>query len=283
MQERQVMPKIPPKASKPKDPVTDMSFLDHLEELRWRLVKGLIAIGVGVVVAYFYKDFFLDKVLLGPTHASFFVYDFLRLDAIDITLQSRKLPGQFFTMWGMLFIIGFIIASPIFIYQIWSFVEPAFETTTKRKTFFSAFFITFFFLVGVSFGYLVLVPFALQFFSQFQISDVIRNDFDINAYFSSLATWVLSCGLIFQIPVISYSLSSIGLVTPAFLRKYRRHSIVFCLVLAALLTPPDPISQVLIALPLTFLYEFSIWVSKISVKRREKKLRIAFGEEEKED
>jgi len=283
LQERQVMPKTPPKASKPKERVTDMSFLDHLEELRWRLVKGLISIGLGVVVAYIFKDFFINEVLLGPTHATFFVYDFLQLDAIDITLQSRKLPGQFFTMWGMLFIIGFIIASPIFIYQIWSFVEPAFESTTKRKTFFSAFFITFFFLIGISFGYLILVPFALQFFSQFQISDVIRNDFDINAYFSSLATWVLSCGLIFQIPVISYSLSSIGLVTPKFLRTYRRHAIVFCLVLAALLTPPDPISQVLIALPLTFLYEFSIWVSKISVKRREKKLRIAFGEEEKED
>jgi len=282
LQERQIMPETPPKASNTSKPDISMSFLDHLEELRWRLVKGLIAIGVGVVVAYIFRDFFINTVLLGPVRADFFIYKYLGLDAIDITLQSRRLPGQFFTMWGMLFIIGFIIASPMFVYQLWSFVEPAFETTTNKKTFFTAMFITLFFIAGVSFGYLILVPFALQFFSQFQISELIRNDFDINAYFSSVATWVLSCGIIFQIPVVSYSLSSIGLLTPEFMRKYRRHAIVFCLVLAALLTPPDPVSQVLIALPLTFLYELSIWVSKISIKRRERKLKEAFGETEEE-
>lgn len=260
-----------------------MSFLDHLEELRWRVVKGLIAIGVGVVVAYIFRDFFINTILLGPVRADFFVYKYLGLDAIDITLQSRRLPGQFFTMWGMLFIIGFIIASPMFVFQLWSFVEPAFETTTKKKTYLTALFITIFFLLGISFGYLILVPFALQFFSQFQISDLIRNDFDINAYFSSVATWVLACGVIFQIPIVSYSLSSIGLLTPEFMRKYRRHAIVFCLVLAALLTPPDPVSQILIAIPLTLLYELSIWVSKVSLRKRKEKLKEAFGETDKDE
>ena len=272
----------PPKVVKPPDRTDQMSFLEHLEELRWRIIKGLIGIVVGVIVAFIFSDFVIDVVLLGPTKADFFMYDVIKVDAIDLTLQSRKLPGQFFTFWGMLFVSGFLIGSPIFIYQMWSFVEPALETKEKWRTIISALFITFFFLVGVAFGYLILVPFALQFFASFNISDsgIVRNDFDINEYFSSLAMWVVSCGIIFQVPVISYALSKIGILTPAFLRKYRRHALIACLVMAALLTPPDPISQILIALPLTVLYEFSIWVSHIAGKQREKELKEAFGETE---
>jgi sec-independent protein translocase protein TatC len=271
----------PPKVVKPKtNPTDQMSFLEHLEELRWRIIKGFIGILVGVVVSFIFSDFVIDTVLLGPTKADFFMYDLIRVDAIDLTLQSRKLPGQFFTYWGMLFVSGFVIGSPIFIYQMWSFIEPALETKEKWKTIISAFFVTLFFLIGVSFGYLILVPFALQFFASFNISDagIVRNDFDINAYFSSLATWVISCGVIFQVPILSYALSKIGIVTPEFLRKFRRHAYVMNLILAALLTPPDPVSQILIAIPLAFLYEFSIWVSKIAVKMRQRDLDKAFGD-----
>lgn len=280
MQERQVMGEIPPEATKPSRSDINMPFLKHLEELRWRLIKGLIAVGIGVVVAFIFRDQILNTILLGPARADFFMYKLIGLDAIDLQLQSRRLPGQFFTLWGLLFISGFVIASPVFIYQIWSFIEPAFEKTTKKKTFITAFFITLSFLIGTAFGFLILVPFALQFFSQFQISDVIRNDFDINAYFSSLTTWVLACGAIFQIPIISYALSSIGLLTPEFMKKYRRHSILFFFVLAAILTPPDPVSQILIAVPLIFLYQIAIWISKVANKKRELDLKKAFGETE---
>jgi sec-independent protein translocase protein TatC len=265
----------PPKAQKPADRTGTMSFLDHLEELRWRIIKGLIGILVGVAIAFVFSDFFVDKVMLGPTRADFFMYDVLRVDAVNFDLQSRRLPGQFFTFWGTLFVMGFVIGSPVFIYQIWAFVEPALESREKKKTFFSTFFITFFFLLGVAFGYLILVPFALQFFAQFQISDIIRNDFDINEYFSSVSMWVVACGIIFQIPVVSYSLSKIGLLTPDLLKNYRRHSIVFALVISAMLTPPDPISQVLIALPLTVLYELSIWISRYAMRKRKKELEEA--------
>ena len=279
---RQIMGQEPPKAVKPPNRTDQMSFLEHLEELRWRIIKGFISIVAGVVIAFIFSDFVIDEVLLGPSKADFFMYDVIRVEAIDLALQSRKLPGQFFTFWGMLFVSGFVIGSPIFIFQMWAFIEPALETKEKSKTIFSALFITFFFLIGIAFGYLILVPFALQFFASFNISDsgIVRNDFDINEYFSSLAMWVVSCGIIFQVPVISYALSKIGIVTPAFLRKYRRHALIVCLVMAALLTPPDPISQVLIAMPLAVLYEFSIWVSKIANKRREKELKKAFGDEE---
>lgn len=274
------MPELPPKATKPVDRTDQMSFLEHLEELRWRLIKALIGILLGVVVAYIFSDFVIDKILLGPTKASFFMYDIIKVDAMDLALQSRKLPGQFFTFWGSLFVAGFVISSPIFIFQIWAFIEPALQRKEKWKTFVSASFVTFFFLIGVCFGYLILVPFALQFFTHFQISDIVRNDFDINEYFSSLAMWIITCGLIFQVPVISYTLSKIGIVTPKALKKYRRHAIVSSLILAAILTPPDPISQILIAVPLVFLYEISIWISYIAVRNRNKELKKAFGETE---
>jgi sec-independent protein translocase protein TatC len=274
---REIMTEDPPKAQPPEDRTTNMSFLEHLEELRWHILKGLSGFLVGIIVAAFFGDFLVDKVMLGPTKSDFFVYGLLSMDAIDLTIQSRKLPGQFFTYWGTIIVFGCILGAPIFFYQMWAFVEPAMETSAKWKTFAHTLFITFFFLLGIAFGYFVLVPFALQFFSQFQISDAIHNDFDINEYFSSLTMWVLSCGIIFQLPVVSYFLSKFGLLTPEFLKEYRRHAIIFCFILSAFLTPPDPVSQVLIAIPLILLFQLAVWVSKYGVHRRNKELEKAFG------
>lgn len=262
----------PPKAVPPVQPDPEMGFLDHLEELRGRILKGLIGVVIGIIVAFVFSDFFINEVLLGPVRKEFFIYKLLNIDAVSLTLQSRKLQGQFFTFWGTLFTVGIIIGSPLFFHQLWKFILPALETREKKKTQFTAFFITFLFLLGVSFGYFILTPFALQFFTQFQISDLVRNDFDINEYFSSLMMWIISCGLIFQLPMISYSLSKIGLLTPDFLRKYRRHSIVVCFVIGAFLTPPDPISQTLVAIPLLVLYEISIWISASANKKRNKEI-----------
>lgn len=276
-EERQIMTQDPPKAKAPVDRTGDMSFLEHLEELRWRLIKGLGGLAVGMIIAVFFSDFLVNKVMLGPTRADFIVYRILGIDAIDLTLQSRKLPGQFFTYWGTLILMGGIIGSPILFYQLWAFVEPALESAEKWKSRLHSLFITSFFIAGVCFGYFILVPFALQFFSQFQISDVIHNDFDINEYFSSLSMWVISCGIIFQLPVVSYFLSKFGLLSPEFLRKYRRHSIVGCFILSAFLTPPDPISQIIVGFPLILLYQLSIWVSKKGVQHREKELKKALS------
>lgn len=278
MEKRETMTKNPPPAEMPEDRTSDMAFLDHLEELRWRIIKGLGGIGIGMIIAFIFGDFFIDKVMLGPTDADFIVYQLLGIDAIDLTLQSRKLPGQFFTYWGTLIVVGIIIGSPIFFYQLWAFIEPALEKTEKWKTRGNTAFITFFFLLGVAFGYFVLVPFALQFFTQFQISTAIHNDFDINEYFSSVTMWVFSCGIIFQLPVLSYFLSKFGLLTPEFLKKYRRHAIIFCFILSAFLTPPDPVSQVLIAIPLILLFQLAVFMSKVAVRKRKKELDKAFGD-----
>ncbi|MDX1671780.1 MAG: twin-arginine translocase subunit TatC [Balneolaceae bacterium] len=277
--ERQIMTQDPP-AAQPVDRTAQMSFLEHLEELRWRIIKGLAGVGVGVIIAIIFGDFLVNKVMLGPTRSDFFVYTWLGIDAIDLVLQSRKLPGQFFTYWGTLIVAGGVIGAPIFFYQMWAFVEPAMESSEKMKTGLHTLFITSFFFAGIAFGYFVLVPFALQFFSQFQISEVIHNDFDINEYFTSMSMWVLACGIIFQLPVASYFLSKFGLLTPEFLKQYRRHAIVICFILSAILTPPDPVSQILIAIPLILLYQLGIWISKIGVRKRKKELDKAMDGEQ---
>lgn len=272
----------PPRAKLPVDRTAEMSFLEHLEELRWRIIKGAGGIGLGIIIAFFFSEFLIEEVLLGPAKSDFIVYTFFEkffgMNIVDLTLQSRRLPGQFFTYWGMLILVGAILGSPVFFYQMWAFISPALESSEKWKTRLHTVFITTFFLAGICFGYFVLVPFALQFFTQFQIAEVVRNDFDINQYFSSLATWVISCGVIFQLPVISYFLAKFGFLTPEFLRTYRRHAIAACFIISAALTPPDPISQTLVAVPLIFLYQLSIYITKIGVRQRERELKRAFGD-----
>ncbi len=265
-QTRAVMDGEPPVAKPP----AEMSFLDHLEELRWRIIKGIVGIVFGVAVAGLFSDFFIDVVLLGPAKKDFFIYSVLGIDAVDLIFQNRNLPGQFFTYWGVLFSVGFVIGSPILFYQLWMFLEPALENKEKRSTTGIVFFITAMFVIGILFGYLLLTPFALQFFATFQISEFVRNDFDINAYFTSITMWVLACGIIFQIPFISYILSKVGLLTPEFLRKYRKISIVICFIFGGILTPPDPISQFMVAIPLLLLYEIGIWISTVVNRNRNK-------------
>ena len=266
-----------PKAKKPKiDPSASMSFLDHLEELRWRILKGLAGILAGIIVAFIFSDFFIKEFILGPARSDFFMYQIMPINAVDLSLISRRLTGQFFTYWGTLIIIGTIIGSPCFIYQLWAFIEPALETGEKVRTFLNAMFINVFFLLGISFGYLILVPFAVQFFTQFIISDIISNEFDIHEYFIKVAVWTLACGVVFQVPVVTWFLSKIGLISPEGMKTYRRHAIVGAMILAAFLTPPDPVSQIMIAVPLIILYQFSTFLSRIAVKRRKKEMEAAF-------
>lgn len=278
---RQIMGSLLPYAKKPKvDPTASMSFLDHLEELRWRIIKGILGLVAGIVIAFVFSSFIMEELILGPTEADFFMYRLMPLDAIDLDLQSRRLVGQFFAYWGSLIVAGLIIGSPILFYQFYAFIEPALESREKIKTFMNVAFITTFFLLGVSFGYLILVPFAVQFFAQFVISDVIINLFDIYEYLTSVSLWVLSCGILFQIPVISYYLSRAGFLTPEFLRQYRRHAIIAALILSAVLTPPDPLSQIIIAIPLVVLYQFSIYLSKVANRRRDKAFEKAMHGED---
>jgi sec-independent protein translocase protein TatC len=238
-----------------------MPFLDHLEELRWRIIKGLAAILVSAIACLFFAEWIVDVLLLGPTRADFFMYDVLRLDPVSVTLQNRTVTGQFFAYFGTVIAAGVIIGSPVVVYQAWKFIEPGLYPSERKGLRFASLFATFFFALGISFGYLILAPIALQFFAQFTISDVIINEFDITRYFSMLLTWSFGAGLLFELPVVVVILAKLGVLTQQVLRTGRRYALVIILVIGAFLTPPDPWSQIIMAIPLLGLYELSIWLT----------------------
>jgi sec-independent protein translocase protein TatC len=245
-----------------------MGFLDHLEELRWRIIKALAAVVASAIACLFFADWVIDSLLLGPTRGDFFMYDLFRMEAVDIVLQNRTVTGQFFAFVGTVLATGVIIASPIVVYQGWKFLEPGLYPHERQGLRFGAIAATFYFALGILFGFLIITPLALQFFAQFTISDVILNEFDISRYFSLVLTWTFGAGLLFELPVVVYFLSVMGVLTPDRLRKGRKYALVAILVMAAFLTPPDPLSQMIMAIPLFGLYELSIFISGRVVRRR---------------
>lgn len=250
----------------------EMPFLDHLEEFRWRLFKGLAGVLVGAIVCSFFADIVVDVLLIGPTRPTFFMYDVLDVEANKLTLLNRTLTGQFFAYWGTVLVVGVVVGFPVFLYQFWAFIEPGLYPGEKKGLRFSAIFATFFFMLGVAFGYLILTPLAVQFFAQFTISEQIVNEFDITKYFSMVLMWSVGAGLLFELPVVVYFLSKLGVLSPQFLRDTRPYALVVVLLIAAFLTPPDPISQIIMAVPLVLLYEGSIYVSAWVERRRRKAL-----------
>lgn len=252
------------------DALEEMSFLDHLEELRWRIFKGLGGVVLGAVLCAVYDEFVIDQILLGPTKQDFFMYQLFGFEARELILQNRTVTGQFFAYWGSVLVVGIIIGAPITIYQFWKFIEPGLYPEEKRGMRFASFFATGFFVLGVGFGYCVITPMALQFFANFVISEQIVNEFDITKYFSLVTTWVFGVGLLFELPVVMFFLAKIGVVNSGVLQKGRKYALIGILILGAFLTPPDPVSQLLVAVPMAGLYELSIWISK-HVERREKR------------
>ena len=227
----------------------EMGFLEHLEELRWRIVRSLLAIIIGSAVSFGYIDEILN-ILLYPTSKT----------NNPINIQVLSVQGMFLIKWFISFISGFIIALPILIYQFWQFVAPGLKVNEKKFAIPFVFFAFTSFILGVLFGYFVLIPFSLEFFSGIGAPHV-ENNFSIQLYFSFLTWLLLGAGVIFQLPVVSLVLSAIGILTPAFMRHYRKHSIVVIMILSSFITPPDPVSMLIMSFPLVLLYEMSIGVS----------------------
>jgi len=227
----------------------DMGFLDHLEELRWRLIKSLMAIILGSVISFGFIDSILSF-LLYPT----------RNTSNPISLQVLSVQGMFLIKWFISFTSGVIVALPIILFQLWKFITPGLKINEKRYAFPVVFFAFISFIIGISFGYFIIIPFSLDFFSGIS-SGHVENNFSIQYYFSFLIWILMGAGLIFQLPVVSLLLSLIGFLTPAFMRHFRRHSIIVVLILSSIITPPDPISMLIMAFPLIVLYEISIGIS----------------------
>lgn len=261
-------PGVDPTAAQP----GEMPFLDHLEELRWRIFKALGGVLGSAIVCLFFAGWIIDTILLGPTKADFFMYDVLRIDALEVVLQNRTVTGQFFAYFGTVLAAGVVIGSPIVVYQAWKFIEPGLYPEERQGLRFASVFATFFFALGIAFGYLIIAPIALQFFANFQISDQILNEFDISKYFSMLLTWSFGAGILFELPVVVTILAKVGVLTQEMLRTGRRYAVVVVLILSAFITPPDPWSQILMAVPLMGLYELSIGLTGFVERRRLKEL-----------
>ena len=251
---------------------SEMSFIDHLEALRWHLFKGLGGVVVATVVAFFFASWIVENVLMAPSRPDFWTYRTLGLDVTAFTLQNRTISGQFFAYMGSVLAVGAILGLPILLYQLWKFVEPGLYPHERQGLRFAAVGASFFFLLGVAFGYYFIVPLSLQFFAGFELAPGIANEFDITKYFGMITLWSFGCGLLFELPVVVYFLAKLGVVTAEMLRKSRKIAIVVILIVAAFITPPDPFSQVLVSLPLFLLYELSIVFAARTERQRARRL-----------
>ncbi len=265
-----------------KDPNTEMHFLDHLEALRWHLVRSAVSIVVFALVAFLNPEILFDKIILGAKNPDFLTYralcklsDLFHLDMcikeIPFTLINIDMSGQFTTHIYIAFVAGFIMAFPYFLWEIWRFIKPALSTKERKYSRGVVFFSSVLFLSGVLFGYFVISPLSINFLGSYQISKQVANQISLDSFISIVTMLTLASGVVFELPVVIYFLSKIGIVTPSFLRTYRKHSMVIILIVAAVITPsPDVTSQLLVAIPLFVLYEISIGVSALVVRNKKK-------------
>ncbi len=258
-----------------------MSFIDHLEELRGHIFRSVVAIAIGAVFIAIYNNFFIKKVLMGPTHSDFPTYSWLCklgrtaglgntlcMKEIGVKMQSTSVSGQFSMFITVVIIGGVIIAFPYIFYEFWKFIKPALTQKELGKTRGVIFFVSLLFFMGVLFGYFVIAPYTVNFFANFQLDETIENRWTISSYIDTLIPLILGTGLAFQLPLVMFFLSKIGIVTPTYLRKVRRYAIVIIVIIAGIITPPDVISQIIVSLPLLVLYEVSILLSARVVKQK---------------
>ena len=234
-----------------------MGFLDHLEELRWRIIKAVIGVVLGAVVVGVFIDWIMDSIIFAPAKNT----------VPPLSIINLKPYGQFILYMQVILIGGAVLSVPNIIYQFWKFVEPALKPGERKYVTAVVLFTTFCFLAGVVFAYFAMVPAALGFFAGFG-SSIIENKIAADEYMSFILSLVLAAGLVFELPMLSFFLSKIGILKPAFMRKYRKHAVVAILLLAGIVTPgPDITSQLMLGIPLFILYEISILICKYSQKK----------------
>ncbi len=261
-----------------------MSFLDHLEELRWHLIRSTIAVVLIGLVAFIMKDFIFDTVIFGPKRPDFPTYKlFCHLSKMLgfseafcgteplFRIQSREMAGQFSAhIWTSIW-AGFIVGFPYILYEMWKFISPGLYTKEKNNARGFIFIASVLFFTGVLFGYYVVAPLSINFLGGYQVSKEVFNDIDLGSYISTVRAAVIACGLVFELPIIIFFLTKIGLVTPEVLKKYRKISLVVVLILSAIITPPDVASQIIVAIPILVLYQVSIYISGYVIRQEAKK------------
>jgi sec-independent protein translocase protein TatC len=252
----------------------NMSFLEHLEELRWRLVRIAICIFLVGTLLFIFQEWIMNAIFLSMSKKEFITFRVLCdwfhvcINEIPVRFQSQELSGQFSYAMMMSIMGGIVLSFPFIFYQLWAFIKPGLRVNEKRTTTGIVFWVSILFFFGILFGYFVVAPLCVQFFGAYQISGQIENIFTVNSYMSTILSTVFYSGLLFLLPVATYIFASLGVITPEFLRKYRKHAVVAVLILAAVITPPDVISQILVSIPILMLYEIGIIVAFRVVRKR---------------
>ncbi|RPH75756.1 twin-arginine translocase subunit TatC [bacterium] len=262
----------------------EMTFLEHLEELRWHIIRSITAIIIFSIVAFIFKNVLFDTVLLGPSKVDFWTNRMLSLlgDKLNMNflinqkpmvLQNTAVAGQFISHIKISLITGLMLGFPYMFYEFWRFIRPALYANERRHASGAVFYITFLFLLGITFGYYMITPFSISFLYNYQVSEIVKNIPTLASYVSLVTSIVMVSGILFELPVLIYFLSQIGLVTPSFLKKYRKHAFVVILLVAGIITPtPDMFTQLMVSLPMILLYEVGIILSRNVEKKREKQL-----------
>lgn len=268
-----------------KKSVDEMSFLDHLEDLRWHLIRITIAVIIAGIVAFCIPGILFDVIIFGPTEMTFPTYEWLCqmsqtigikdttfcADRFPFDLQNRTVAGQFSAhIWTAIY-AGFIIAFPYVLYQLWRFISPGLKSNERKNSRGFIIIASLLFFIGVLFGYYVITPLSFNFLANYSISDLVVNDFDLNSVIAVVRSSSLASGLVFELPIVIYFLTKIGIVTPESLKKYRKFALVIVLIISAVITPPDIASQVIVAVPILILYQVSIFISRIVVRNQKRK------------
>mgnify|MGYP000088081505 FL=1 len=264
----------------------EMSFLDHLEDLRWHLIRSFLSVIVLASIAFLAKDFIFNVLIFGPKHSDFPTYkilceiaqfigfkDSFCFTELPFRIQSRTMGGQFSAHVWTSITAGFIIAFPYVLLEMWKFISPGLRLKERSSAKGFIFIASVLFFIGVLFGYYVVTPLSINFLGTYQVSGQVHNDFDLSSYISLVRASVIASGLIFELPLLIYILTKVGVVTPDMLKKYRKISLVVVLILSAIITPPDIASQVIVSVPILILYEISIFISRAVIRKQEKILK----------
>ncbi|SHI99744.1 twin-arginine translocase subunit TatC [Flavobacterium terrae] len=271
-----------------KKSLSEMSFLDHLEELRWLLVRSSFVIVALAIAVFFISDFIFDDIIFGPTRVDFITYRFfcdashylgfaetICIEELPFTIQNTSMEGQVNVFVWTCITAGFILGFPYLLWEVWKFISPALYESERKYARVFVITASLLFFIGVLFGYYVIVPMSVNFVATFSVSSVVKNEFNLESYISMIKTSVIAGGLFFELPIIIYLLTKIGIVTPTFLQNTRKYAVVIVLIIAAIVTPPDVVSQITVAVPMLLIYEISILISKLVVKKKEKNEQLS--------
>lgn len=256
-----------------------MTFWDHLDELRWHILRSLVAVMLLTIIAFLNREIIFDYIILAPSTSDFFTNralcklgEWLSLNALcikEMKLQiiNIKMSGQFLTHMYISLVAGFIMAFPYVLWEIWRFIKPAMKESEKKYSSGGVFISSILFLAGILFSYFLIVPLTVNFLGTYHVSESVFNQISLSSYISTVVSVTFAVGLVFELPILVYFLTKIGILTPDFMKKNRKYMYVIMLILSAIITPPDMFSQVLVVFPLIILYEFSIGVSNRIYKK----------------